>query len=166
VARRARVDGAWMVGPASPGQLRTKPQAFRLRGHVEPAWAPGALKGGLARLLDGAAASLAADPVACIAALVWALSRAQPFTASNERVALIAASRLLRASGLPGLAVDDIERDPAFIDALVAATAGDRGALARTLEAAIWDAALAWAEWLGGPPPADPARWTLRDEHA
>jgi fido (protein-threonine AMPylation protein) len=166
VARRARVDGAWILGPANPGQLRTKPQAFRLHDHVEPAWAPGALKGGLARLLDGTGAALAADPVACVAELVWGLSRAQPFAAGNERVALIAASRLLRAAGLPGLSVDDTERDPAFVEAMLAATAGDRGALERALAAAIWDAALVWAEWLGGPPPADPARWTLRDGHA
>src|SRR4029079_18833286 len=84
----------------------------------------------------------------------------------NERVALMAASRALRTEGLPELPVDDLERDPAFVDALLAATADDRGALAGYLAAAIWDAALAWAESLGVPPPADPARWTLRDEHA
>jgi hypothetical protein len=166
VARRARSDGEWIVGPAAPGQLRTKPQAFRLRDHVERAWLPGALKGGLARLLRDAAIELAVDPVACAARLVWSLSRAQPFIARNERVALMLVSRCLRGAGLPGLPVDDIERDPAFAAALIAATAEDRGALARYLAAAIWDAALAWAEWLGAPPPADPSRWTLADEHA
>lgn len=165
VARRARADGAWIVGPANPGRLRTKPQALRLRDHVEPAWAPGALKGGLVRLLRDAATAVAADPVAGIAQLVWALSRAQPFIAGNERIALIAASRCLRAEALPGLPVDDIERDPAFVDALVAATAEECGPLARYLRDAIWDAALAWAEWLGPPPPVDPARWTLEAEH-
>jgi hypothetical protein len=166
VARRARSDGEWIVGPAAPGQLRTKPQAFRLRDHVEPAPPPGALKGDVTRLLRDAAAELAADPVACAARLVWSLSRAQPFISRNERVALMLASRCLRGAGLPGLPVEDIERDPAFGDALIAATAGDRGELVRYLEAATWDAALAWAEWLGAPPRAEPSRWTLADEHA
>jgi len=99
------------------------------------------------------------------AQLVGSLSRAQPFIAGNERIALIVASRCLRAEGLPGLSVEDIERDPAFADALIAATAEDCGPLARYLRDAIWDAALAWTEWLGPPPPADPARWTLEAEH-
>ena len=165
VARRARIDGQWIVGPANAGELRTKPQAFRLGDHVEVAWPPGALKGGLARLLRDAAAELAADPPAYAARAVWTLSRAQPFIARNERVALMLASRCLRGAGLPGLPVDDIERDPAFGAALIAANADDRGPLARYLAAAIWDAALAWAEWIGVPPPPDPARWTLADEH-
>src|SRR5262245_43268259 len=107
VARRARSDGEWIVGPAAPGQLRTKPQAFRLRDHVEPAPPPGALKGSLARLLREAAADVASDPVACAARLAWSLSRAQPFIARNERVALMLASRCLRTAGLPGLPVED-----------------------------------------------------------
>jgi len=163
--RRTLRDGQFTTAPAQPGKLRTKPQAFRHGEHVEPAWGPGALKRNLGALFRAVTPSLDEAPLREAARVLWTLRCAQPFTGLNERVALSLAAWCLRRAGLPTIPVRTIERDPAYGAALVAATEEDRGALERYLEQAVWDGALALAEWLAPAPPPEPARWTLQDEH-
>jgi hypothetical protein len=161
--RYAQLDGGWAIAPARAGHLRSRPQSFRAGEHVEAAWDHTTLKRRLAELLNGTAAAFACAPVMCAAQLIWSLTRAQPFAGDNERVALIAVSRLLHGAGLPTLAVTEIMNDPAFEAAVSAATADDREELECYLATAIWDEALALAEVLTLP--ASIERWSLRDEH-
>jgi hypothetical protein len=160
--RRADRDGRWRLADARPGMLRTKPQSFRSGDHVEPAWEPGAIKAGLARLLHEVGPAFADDPVHHGAHLLWAITRAQPFAGHNVRLALTIVSLCLRRADLPALAVVDAERDAALIAGLARATA-DRTPLERVLEHLIWREALAFAEWLA-PVASDAARWTLAGE--
>ncbi len=164
--RRILADGSSILAPAQPGHVRTKPQAFRAGDYVERAWEQGVLRSGLGDLFRTVTPLVADDPVRAAAQLVWALSRAQPFTGMNERVALVLASSVLRRAGLPVLDIERIERDPAFEAALVVASVDDRSGLERYLVDAIWDEALALVETVAPVPPPEAPRWTLADEHA
>lgn len=164
--RRILADGSSILAPAQPGHIRTKPQAFRAGEHVERAWEQGVLRSKLGELCRTVTPLVASDPVRAAAQLVWALSRAQPFTGMNERVALVLASSVLRRAGLPVLDVERVERDRAFEAALVAASEDDRSGLERYLVETIWDEALALLESVAPVPPPETPRWTLADEHA
>lgn len=162
--RQVRADGEWTVAAADPGKLRPKAQAFRVGDHVEPAWEQRTLRARLVDLLRGV--SLDPDPIREVARLLSSLARAQPFVGANEHVALALAAWAFRRVGLPVIHAHAIESDAAYGSALVAATERDASALEQYLAGALWDEALALAEWLAVVPPSSTAQWTLRDEHA
>lgn len=159
--RRVLADGSVALADAQPGHVRTKPQAFRLGDHSEPAWEQGKLKAGLVELCRDIAPLLTREPMRAAADLAWTLCRAQSFTGLNERLALVVASWVCRRAGVPALDVERLERDDAFA---VAATA-DRDALERYLVDAVWDEALALVEAAGPVAPQASQRWTLADDH-
>ena len=163
VVRRVLSDGSSLLAAAQPGHVRTKPQALRIGDHVEPAWEPGRLKSGLVGLCRDAASRIERDPVGAAASLVWGLSRAQPFTGLNERLALVLANWVMRGAGLPALNVEQVERDRNFAEALVGA---DSGLLERFIVDELWAEAVRLVEDLRVTAPTPGRRWTLADEHA
>lgn len=158
--RRADKTGAWTVANTRPGHLRSQAQSFRAGEHVEPAWDHNSLARHVTEQI--AAARAVDDPIAASAQLVWSLSRAQPFLGRNETTALAFAARRIHDAKLPVPDLATIEHDPAFARALAAPSPAPLRAL---FARAVWDAALAFAEWLA-PAHDETARWTLADEHA
>lgn len=163
--RQALGDGEWALAEPAPGKLRPKAQAFRIGDHLERAWEQSTLRAGLVELLRHTAAELATDPLGATLRMLVGLGRAQPFVGDNERTALTLAAWALRHAGLPALAAFALEREPAYTRALVAAVRDDHALLSRYLIDALWDEALALAEWIGPVPPPDRS-WTLANEHA
>lgn len=161
--RRTDRDGSWTFASAHPGHLRSQPQSFRAGSHVEPAWDHTTLKHQMAHVLADVASRFDAAPIPCAAELVWTISRAQPFIGHNERLSLLAASRLLSAAGLPVLSIPQLERDAELDACIIAATEDNRTDLEVYLANTVSREALAIAEWISLAPVG---RWSLRDEHA
>lgn len=158
--RRADREGEWDLVSAQPGRLRSHSQSFRVGAHIEPAWDHATLRHRVAELVNATRDAMATDPVRAISRFLHRFVRAQPFLGQNERVALIAASAILRANGLPAFVARATARDPEFGRTLAATD----DAMERLVERLLWDEALALAEWVPLVPAGSP--WTLADEHA
>ncbi|MDX2091710.1 MAG: hypothetical protein SFX73_27870 [Kofleriaceae bacterium] len=162
--RRADKGGRWTIAAARAGHMRSQPQAFRAGERIAPAWDHGTLKRQLAHAMSESLRL--PEPVARAATLIWNVARAQPFLGDNERVAMVLGARVLRSAGLPAPAIGALERDEAFANALVEADAEQRTTLEQYVRTALWDEALAFAEWFAAVPDDPHGRWSLRDEHA